>query len=248
MKLLTCVLALTCLTALTTASIPPPQLCSSEDQLKCATLPIHRDAILHCWRGIWRTTALCPPHHTCESKPIPHCIYKAGGAVAKVDTRAVESDLKIKICAQDQLRCHAITPKGVSFIQRCDNNRWHAVTICNAEEKCDSASSPHCVRTPATAEVPTEVQMDTGAVESDPKICSGGQRQCTILPRIALNRHAIQHCHNNAWLTVQVCNKEDLCDSNPSPHCVRKTGAAVEERTAEVEAEVPHSHYLYLHF
>jgi hypothetical protein len=171
MKLLISIIALTGLTALTTASALPPQPCSIEDQLKCATLPIHRDAILHCWRGIWRTTALCPPHHTCESKPIPHCIYP-GGAVAEIDARAAEGndpaveDIEVripKICDQDQLRCFAFTPEGASFIQRCDNNRWHAVTICNAEEKCDSAPSPHCVRK-------SGAEVDTRAAEIEASV------------------------------------------------------------------------------
>jgi hypothetical protein len=53
--------------------------------------------------------------------------------------------------------------------------------------------------------------------------CRNGDEKCSVLPLILLGRHSIKRCINHNWIDVTICNAEEICKPEVSPHCTSQT-------------------------
>jgi hypothetical protein len=211
MKLSSFIFALTDSIALSTASTIPtapsdadPVICG-EGQLQCTILPLillKRHATQRCHNNAWHTVSVCGPEHNCDSNPSLHCVPKQP-ALARRD------------CVDGQQQCGFWIYEGRTFpvVQTCAANSWGSDIVCGwwqEGEICDPNPSPHCV---VPGKEPAPVRRD----------CIDGQERCGFLHMLGQDWPLIQRCDRNVWLDSRTCEHgDDICDPNPSPHCVHE--------------------------
>jgi hypothetical protein len=68
-----------------------------------------------------------------------------------------------------------------------------------------------------------------------PEACHNGDEKCSVLPLILLGRHSVKRCINHNWIDVTICNAEEICTTDPSPHCTSQT-VETRDRTANTSS------------
>jgi hypothetical protein len=152
------------------------------------------------------------------------------------------------VSAKDREKCHEGEQKciaGDQMIAQCTDNKWSVIDLCGRGNHCVAGPAPHCVREPSPS-VPTEAadseQVDIAGVAddvaqpSDAEDCREGDEMCGFLPLILSGRHAVKRCINHKWVDIEVCNVDDICHTDPSPHCTGKTNEPSEEVADWTEA------------
>ncbi|RMZ68786.1 hypothetical protein GMOD_00002634 [Pyrenophora seminiperda CCB06] len=226
MKLLTCFFALAGLATVTHAAValPPstmeqgvePSGCREGDQI-CTILPLilnKHHAVKTCnKKHQWIVTQTCVDGEVCDSNPSPHCVRQAVKVPEAVKARHDGCRKGDQVCDFDTIWLNDI-------VKTCNKEHWWVVTdTCLDGKVCTHKPSPHCVQ---PKDVKPEVVKPEVVKTRRDDGCTNGLQICAILPLIVNNRHAVKTCINHNWVVTTMCNIGEVCDSNPSPRCVRQ--------------------------
>jgi hypothetical protein len=165
------------------------------------------------------------------------------------------------VSAKDREKCNEGEQKCIAnnqMVAQCIDNKWSIIDLCGRGNHCVAAPTPQCVRTlsPSVAiEAADSGQVDMGGVadnvaeSSVAEDCREGDEMCGFLPLILSGRHAVKRCINHKWIDIEVCNADEICYADPSPHCTDKTEEPTEEvadrnESSGVAADTQKAHHM----